>query len=286
MRLMLKKSDGTAKEFRFTKGPVYIGRHRQSQIFLPDTTVSRQHAVIYRTQQGKWILEDLDSANMTYLNGHVIHKSEVTTGDSVVITNFEININLEEDTSFDSRMPLEDTLVGTDREPQVIIRSLDFEQAPDMILPAKRIKDFARATEIICEANGPEDLVETLLDVTARQFSTYNNWCALRDEPSGPMTTHAGRNSDGRSIQLGDIKLNEKINDTIRNKQFILMPKVPPHLGVEGVRSAMIAPIMSMQGCFGVLYLDNSGNSERYSLSDLDYLVLLAVQIASILKNF
>lgn len=286
MHLVVRKSDGTTKEFRFTSGPVYIGRHKHSQIFLPDITVSRQHAVIYKTQDGKWILEDLDSANKTFLNNQLIQKTEIATGDSIRITNFTIEVNLEVDTGFDSKVPLEDTLVTAAREPQVIVRTLDFEQAADITLPAKRIKDFADATETICEANGFDQLLEALLDVTEKQFDAFHIWCALRDEPSGPMTVHAGKSSDGKSIQLSGIKLSEKINEAVEKKQFLLMPKVPPHLGTEKVQSAMIAPIISPRGCFGVLYLDNAIDYERYTLSDLDYLMLLAIQTASILRNF
>ena len=62
MRLVVKRSGETVNEFRFSKGPIHIGRHKHSQVFLRDIMVSRQHAVIFATQDGKWIVEDLDSA--------------------------------------------------------------------------------------------------------------------------------------------------------------------------------------------------------------------------------
>ena len=98
MRLVVKQGDSTANEFRFAKGPVYIGRHTNSQVFLPDRVVSRHHAVIFSTQDGKWMVEDLDSANKTYLNEKAIHKAEIKTGDCLRITDFTIEINLEDGT--------------------------------------------------------------------------------------------------------------------------------------------------------------------------------------------
>ena len=62
MRLIMKRDGKTVKEFRFTKGPVYIGRHVHSQVFLPDREVSRQHAAIYATREGKWMVEDKKSS--------------------------------------------------------------------------------------------------------------------------------------------------------------------------------------------------------------------------------
>ena len=66
MRLVVKQGDRTVNELQFEKGPIYIGRHSNSQVFLPDKTVSRQHAVIYNTKDGQWVVEDLESANKTF----------------------------------------------------------------------------------------------------------------------------------------------------------------------------------------------------------------------------
>jgi hypothetical protein len=43
---------------------------------------------------------------------------------------------------------------------------------------------------------------------------------------------------------------------------------------------------MDPTGCFGVLYVDNAMDHEQYNLSDLDYLMLLAISTAAILENF
>jgi GAF domain-containing protein len=48
----------------------------------------------------------------------------------------------------------------------------------------------------------------------------------------------------------------------------------------------MIAPIIDLSGCFGVLYVDNAGEKRYYTLSDLDYLMLLAIHTAAIVENF
>ena len=52
------------------------------------------------------------------------------------------------------------------------------------------------------------------------------------------------------------------------------------------IRSAMIAPIVDPTGCFGVLYIDNSMDHGHYDLSDLDYLMLVAIHTAAIIENF
>jgi len=286
MRLVVKQADEVVNKFRFTTGPVYIGRLANSQILLPDRTVSRQHAVIFKTQDGKWILEDLNSANKTFLNDRQIQKADIKTGDRIRITEFTIEVNLEDDTEADKSAHLEDTLIAVPRGPQIITRDIDTEHAADMRLPAGRAKDFAVAAEAICEADDLDEILQALLHITARQFNAYRTWCALRNQPTGPMTSHAGKNRDDRPVQISEIKLNEKIDEAVEKGRFLLLPQVTDQITEQKIRSAMIAPIMSPAGCFGVLYIDNATDQQPYNLSDLDYLMLLSIHTATIVKNF
>jgi pSer/pThr/pTyr-binding forkhead associated (FHA) protein len=286
MRLVVKKDNRIVSELQFSSGPIYIGRHTNSQVFLPDRTVSRQHAVIFTTQDGKWMAEDLDSANKTYLNDEAIHKAEIKTGDCLRITDFTIEIYLEDEAEAEKPVHPEDTLTTTTRDLQIIVRKPDVEHAPDIILPAKRAKDFLQATEAICKANAPDAVLQVLLRITLRQFDAYHSWCALRNQPTGPMTCHAGKRRDRQKVELSEIKLNEKISQAVENGQFLLLPQVSSQTEHEKIRSAMIAPILDPTGCFGVLYVDNAMDREHYSLSDLDYLMLLAIHTAAILENF
>ncbi len=286
MRLVVKQDGRKVNELRFTAGPVYIGRGANNQVFLPDGAVSRQHAVIFATQDGKWMVEDLDSANKTYLNDKQIRKVEIKTGDVLKIANFTIEIELEDSAKADKDIHMEDTLITTVREPQIIVRKAEVEYAPDIRLPAKRANDFLQGTEAICKTNSPEELLEVILSITLRQFAAFHSWCALRDEPAGAMIYHAGRRSDGKKVELRQIKLGEKITQAVEKGQFLLLPQVTIQTGRDKIRSAMIAPIIDATGCFGVVYVDNAVNQQCYSLSDLDYLMLVAIHTAAILENF
>ena len=295
MLLVVKRNDQVVNEFQFDRGPVYIGRHAHSQVFLHDRAVSRQHAAIFTTQNGKWIVEDMDSANKTYLNDKAIHKAEIKTGDSIRIGDFIIGINLE--TKLDTGEPihLADTLMPTshktkaalaDPSSEVIVRKPTIERAPDITLPAKRVKDYMEATEAICKANGLDVLLKVLLSIALKQFSGYHSWCALRNQNAGPMTCNAGKSRDGHGVALIDLKLREKINQAVETGQFTLVPRASAPTEENRIRSAMIAPIVDPSGCFGVLYIDNSMDHGHYDLSDLDYLMLVAIHTAAIIENF
>lgn len=291
MRLILRAGDGTTKEFQFSEGPVSIGRQSSNQVFLPDKAVSKQHAVITVAEDGKWMVEDLGSANKTYLNDKAVNKSEIRTGDILRITEFTVEVDLEGDTEASSKGKLEDTLhleaaLTTPRH-ETIVRKPDAAHAPAMRLAAKRLSDFSHATEAICEADSLDKLLTTLLDVTLKQFSAFRCWCALRDQPGGPMTYHSGRRRDGRPVELSDLQLNEKINDAVERGLSMVLPSVSAKTEEkERIRSAMIASVMRPNGCYGILYVDNAMIHEHYSLSDLDYLMFIAMHTAAVLRKF
>ena len=299
MRLIVKQGDRTINEFRFTKGPVSIGRRTESQIFLPDRAVSRQHAVIFNTQDGKWMVEDLDSANKTYLNDQAVHKAEIKTDDILRIADFTIEITLEDGADTDKAIQLdtgkpiqlEDTLhleaALTTPPHEIIVRKPDAGHAPAMRLAAKRVADFSKAVEAICKADGLDEVLQALLNIALEQFDAYHTWCALRDQPTGPMTCHAGKKRDGSPVELSNIELGEKITQAVEKGQFLVLPRVSAQIEEEEkIRSALIAALMSPAGCYGVLYIDNAMASEHYSLSDLDYLMLVTIHTAAILENF
>jgi pSer/pThr/pTyr-binding forkhead associated (FHA) protein len=291
MRVVVKQKDGNTKQFQFTEGPVSIGRGANSHVFLPDKAVSRQHAVIHSTDDGKWTIEDLGSSNKTYLNDKAVDKAEVKHGDCLRITDFIIEIILEKDASDEMPIHPEDTLhleaaLATPKH-ETVVRRPDAQHAPAMRLAAGRLTDFSKATERIFEAATLDELLLTLLNVTLEQFNAYHVWCALRTEAAGPMICHAGKRRDGSPVQLGELQLSEKITQAVEKGQFFVLPRVSAQMEAkERIRSAMVAAIMRPTGCFGVMYVDNAMIHEHYSLSDLDYLMLIAMHTAAILKRF
>jgi ABC transport system ATP-binding/permease protein len=67
--------------------PVLIGRDSEADIHLNESNVSRKHAVI-RNLDARYILEDLNSTNGTYVNGQCVQSVELHDGDLIEIGNF------------------------------------------------------------------------------------------------------------------------------------------------------------------------------------------------------
>jgi hypothetical protein len=289
MRLVVKQGERTVNEFHFDKGPVYIGRHTNSQVFLPDKTVSRQHSVIYNTKDGQWVVEDLDSANKTFLNDNEIHKAEVKTGDIIRISDFTIEVSFESSPTADpgETVELEEAPSTLSSGPQIIIRKLGAEKAPAIRFQAERATDFLQVIEELRKVDNPDRALLVLLELVSKQFKTYQVWSALRPKPTGPMTSHAGKTRSGMTVEQADLEFGDKIGEAIDKKQFMLFifTRDLSQQKETQIRSVLIAPLLTPAGCFGVLYANNTFRDDHYNLGNLDYLLLLGLHTASVLAK-
>jgi len=286
MRLTIKQGDRLINELHFSRGPIYIGRQVGSQIFLPNKAVSRQHTVLYTTTEGKWIVEDLDSANKTYLNDEAVHKAEVKNGDILKIADFHIEIHMDEPLKQGDGITLEDTLHATLHEPQIVLRHLDGADAPLIKMQAQRGKDFSQAASAICKSLDVQELLVTLLDLLFRQFKPFHAWVGLRKNPSGAIEVSKGREISGQGVKLEELILQQRVNEVMHTPRYILVPRLPLQAESDNkVNSAIIAPVMSENNCFGVVYADNSLDHEHYGQNDLDYLILVSLMAGAFIRN-
>ncbi|MCD4651222.1 MAG: FHA domain-containing protein [Candidatus Cloacimonetes bacterium] len=298
MRLILRQDGAPTKEYQIDKELVLIGRQEDCDVVLQSRTASRKHAQILRGPNGSsWLLEDLGSANKTYLNDRIITgKTTVKTGDEIRITNIVLEVDLQESSAKASDVSSEETMDGeqfnleaslSTPKSETLIRKPDAQHAPAMRLAAKRLTEFSQATQKLCDCDSLDSMLVTLMDLLVHQFTAFHVWCALREQGAGPMTYHAGKRRDGQKVELKDLQLQDMISQAIERGQSIVLPRVSAKLeSKDRIRSALIAPIIRNKGCFGIMYIDNAMVHEHYSLSDLDYLMFISIHIAAILKRF
>jgi hypothetical protein len=68
---------------------VTIGRSPDSYVFLDDVTVSRNHALLVRRRDGRYI-DDLGSLNGTYVNRQRIESHRLADGDELQIGKYKL----------------------------------------------------------------------------------------------------------------------------------------------------------------------------------------------------
>jgi hypothetical protein len=289
MRLFISLSGSSVNELKFDRGPIYVGRQKGSQVFLPDAAVSRQHAVFYTTKDGTWVLEDLGSANKTFLNNTAIHKSELKDGDIIQVADFQIRVKLDDDEDHNQTAEIEkeETLVGAQirKELHTVERNLDAADAPPIRFPAKRVRQLTQAIDQSCNERSLMALFKILEEILLRQFAGLHVWISLRKEPTGPMDAEGGRKVTTEAVKRVDLAVPTSLEEALEKHKYLLIHQLPRQIINRGVRSVIIAPVMYEKDCFGVLYIENSTEHTHFSLMDLDYLVIVALYVGILIQR-
>ena len=182
------------------------------------------------------------------------------------------------------KISMTDTMTMAVNAPETIIRRYAAKEAPDIKMPAARAADYTYATMEIHKADSAEKLLEILLAVVDKQFKIFHIWIGLRTDSKSEFPIKAGYKNTGQNLELENLIFREKIKEACEKQQYTLIPLLPKDKLYEHTRSAVIAPILGHDGCLGVIYADNATDQRHYSLTDLDYLMLLSIQAAAILQ--
>lgn len=84
LTIELKFNNAVLKTIETEKEVITIGRNVKNDIQIDNLSVSKQHAKIVK-HQGKYLLEDLNSTNGTYLNEKKISKEKLSNNDVITI---------------------------------------------------------------------------------------------------------------------------------------------------------------------------------------------------------
>jgi pSer/pThr/pTyr-binding forkhead associated (FHA) protein len=97
----LEAIDGplSGQTFYLDEPVISIGRLVSNDIGLADLYVSRHHCVI-RTEGTEYMIEDLNSANGTYVNGELVKASSVKEGSIIQIGNSRFIFRLQHSEGF------------------------------------------------------------------------------------------------------------------------------------------------------------------------------------------
>ena len=87
--LVVQRGPGSGSRFLLDKDVVHAGRNPDSDIFLDDVTVSRQHAEFHRTGES-FTVTDSGSLNGTYVNRDRIDTVHLTDGDEVQVGKYRL----------------------------------------------------------------------------------------------------------------------------------------------------------------------------------------------------
>lgn len=92
MAMVVQLHEGVAiKKFKLNKPKLSVGREPESDIFIDNTVVSSQHAIITMEAppesggEPQYYIEDLKSTNSTFVNGEKIARCKLKNNDMIRI---------------------------------------------------------------------------------------------------------------------------------------------------------------------------------------------------------
>ena len=88
--LLVNSGPSAGARFAVEAEPLRAGRSEDSDIFLDDVTVSREHVVFTTLDSGRLVVRDLGSLNGTYVNNVRVDEKALDSGDEIQIGKFKL----------------------------------------------------------------------------------------------------------------------------------------------------------------------------------------------------
>jgi pSer/pThr/pTyr-binding forkhead associated (FHA) protein len=85
-------SQGRQRRIALDQPRLLIGREHTCDVFLPHPNVSRRHAQVQRTEQGRWMLQDLNSLNHVYVDNRPVKQIILEPGHPVRIAEYQLRL--------------------------------------------------------------------------------------------------------------------------------------------------------------------------------------------------
>jgi len=280
------------RAFELYDGENVVGRQRCA-VRLTDKTVSRRHASL-TTQNGTWMLEDLGSANGTYINGvKVTRPMGVNRGDQIrcgaTLLVFgggratEAAVDLDENGSL-----IDAAIVATmpSNEDSVII--------PTPEAGAEAIENIRIIYELAADIGSIFNiplLLQKTLDKIFDVLKADRGYVMLIDE-NGDLSVSAARLGDRvveQRIPISRTIIHEVIanrvgvlcSNAMSDKRFTSGKSVHDF----GIRSAICVPINGRERILGVIHVDCSVSEHTYSTEQLRLLTAIGYQTGLAIEN-
>lgn len=276
---------------------VVVGRSSDAEIAVPDRSMSRRHARLFR-EGGEWLVEDLGSRNGTLLNGRrITDPTPVGIGTALRIGSTTINV-----TEGAGKTPLTSAGIEFDghtvfrsaaellKEPQAISSGAVSVEDDVLRRYTARLKVLNEVHQSLDRALPLEDLLELILDRAFDNLRPEEGTIFLKGA-DGEYYRAASRSVKGegskslysRSLVLQVVEKGQAalVLDTTADERF----NQAMSLLDAGVRSLVAAPLLDPAGALGLIVLGSTLGIRQFTEGDMELLTSLASVAAMRIRN-
>lgn len=302
-----------------------LGRHPENTIEIPDRSVSKFHAQIQRSPEGRFLVQDLGSRNGTYIGNDRIERQELKDGEDLTLGTVRFRFKgTKVGGGMTTALKVPDllnsggnlTVLGpkTTGRGGIALTAVDagiehsngFEVRSDRFLPSDQVRDvdLLRADydklRIAHELNAALRL-DTNVDELVRTIATRIFELLPADRCAILLMDAEGRGLEPRIVmQRGggepeaSMPLSQTVlNEVVQKRKAVLSTdaitdgrfNASHSIVALSMRSTMCVPIVYEDEIFGAIHVDSLERSNAFSQKDLQLFTSIANQTAAALKN-
>ena len=208
MSLLIVKFEGSVlQKVRVNGAPITIGRGPDNSIAIDNLAVSSRHAQI-KSEQGRLVIEDLDSLNGTFVNNQRVKRAALKGGDVVMVGKHSIYVDesdrgeapvAEAKQSATLTKSVDETFVLDTEERRRLMQQIASTGERSQIAPSRvRVATLVRVQGPIDEAEYPLTGKLTVIGKSEMATVRLNGWFKPK------VAAQINRRDDGYYLGRGD----------------------------------------------------------------------------------
>ncbi len=277
-----------------------IGRHPDNTIQILDRIISKEHAQIQRTPEGRFLLRDLGSLNGTYIRGERVHEQILLDGDEISLGSTRL---LFVDQKTDD-IPLHRVTIAPGTSESHIRQKIAAQTTGREFLPERELteekalrRDYEklRIGHELARALGAElDLEKLLPKILDKAFELLgaDRGVILLMGPNDELVPRYVKQKDGRPTE--NIVLSKTVMAEVMSQKAAVLSSDAlmdsrfsgaHSIIMQGIRSTMTVPLLFGEEILGILHLDSQIATNAFTEKDLQVLTGIAAQAAIAIQN-
>ena len=271
--LFVVRGRDQGRHFQLSQSVLRLGREAGSDIQLFDSEASRMHAEIRVQQDGTWELLDLNSSNGTRVNGNVVSKHVLRSGDRVEIgETLMIFTGAGQPREMDAAHGI-DIVLKSQEDGSRIVSSLSRSGADSKLIPGPAGESESdRSLEVMyltaIAVGRTDDLNELLNRILTLVFDWVeaDRGCVMLRDPETRLLQpaarcdRAGLDANDRRISIShtilDFVLDKKEGVRTSNARDDARFDAAASIVQAGVREALCVPLQGRYDIVGAIYVD------------------------------
>jgi adenylate cyclase len=277
-----------------------IGRHPDNTIQILDRIISKEHAQIQRTPDGRYLLRDLRSLNGTFMKGERITERFLEDADEITMGSTRLRfVDKGQDDDALHRVTIAPGSM-TESHIRQRINAASGKFLPERSITDEKVlrRDYERlrignelATAVGSELD-LEKLLPKILDKAFELVGADRGAILLTHEKTGELVPRYVKTRTGKGDK-NIVLSNTVISQVLQNKESVLSSDATMDkrfssahsIIMQGIRSTMTVPLLHAEELLGIMHLDSQIQSNAFTEKDLQICTGMAAQAAIAIQN-